>query len=170
MALWTTGSGNFRFIARIKLRIYKLLQQWGKYDKHLKRGSQQHQVFYGQIRWIASAFCNSKKRVFLFRQSFRRLLRKHMFTLRVQKVMICDFRSVWFALRFVVIVLFRDIIDYFASKIFLIFLDLVTCKNKEMSASFPRQKFHWPSRLPPPFFLSVMSCGPGWASALPPVN
>ena len=115
-------------------------------------------------------FAIRKKRVFLFRQSFRRLLRKHMFTLRVQKVMICDFRSVWFALRFVVIVLFRDIIDYFASKIFLIFLDLVTCKNKEMSASFPRQKFHWPSRLPPPFFLSVMSCGPGWASALPPVN
>ena len=42
-------------------------------------------------------FAIRKKRVFLFRQSFRRLLRKHMFTLRVQKVMICDFRSVWFA-------------------------------------------------------------------------
>ena len=110
-----------------------------------------------------------KKRGFLFRQSIGRLLRKHMFTLRVQKG-----HDLWFsirlvcfcALRFVVIVLVRDIIDYFASKIFLIFLDLVTCKNKEMSASFPRQKFHWPSRFPPPFFLSVMSCGPSWASAL----
>ena len=34
---------------------------------------------------------------------------------------------------------------------FLIFLNLVTCKNKAMSASFLRQKFHSPSRFPSPF-------------------
>ena len=37
----------------------------------------------------------------------------------------------------------------FATQIFLIFLILVTCKNKATSASFLRQKIYSPSRFPP---------------------
>ena len=40
-----------------------------------------------------------------------------------------------------------------AQNIFLIFLSLVTWKNKAMSASFRRQKFHSPSRFPSPFSI-----------------
>ena len=41
-----------------------------------------------------------------------------------------------------------------AQNIFLIFLSLVTWKNKAMSASFRRQKFHSPWRFPSPFFFA----------------
>ena len=44
-----------------------------------------------------------------------------------------------------VIILFQAITDLFALKLFLI---LVTCKNKAMSAFFPLQKFHSPSQFP----------------------
>ena len=43
----------------------------------------------------------------------------------------------------------------FASQIFLIFLILVTCKNKAMSASFLQQKIYSPSRFPLQFLNSL---------------
>ena len=43
----------------------------------------------------------------------------------------------------------------FASQIFLIFLILVTCKNKAMSASFLQQKIYSPSRFPLLFLNSL---------------
>ena len=45
----------------------------------------------------------------------------------------------------------------FASQIFMIFLFLVTCKNKATSASFLRQKIHSPSRFPWLFLSSLES-------------
>ena len=45
----------------------------------------------------------------------------------------------------------------FASQTFLIFLILVTCKNKATSASFLRQKIHSPSRFPSLFLSSLES-------------
>ena len=56
-----------------------------------------------------------------------------------------------------VIALFRAIIDQFSSKIFLIFLILVSGKNKAMFASCPRQKFHSSSRFPFLFLSSLES-------------
>ena len=44
-----------------------------------------------------------------------------------------------------------------ASQTFLIFLILVTCKNKATSASFLRQKIHSPSRFPSLFLSSLES-------------
>ena len=76
---------------------------------------------------------------------------------------ICDW---WISIPFVcfcvstfvhVIVLFRAIIDQFASQILLIFLILVTCKNKGMSASFPWQKFHRLSQFTSLFLNSLES-------------
>ena len=87
-------------------------------------------------------------------------LRKHMFTCMSSKghglwFLIGGFQSVLFVSHFkvncVVIVLFWAIIDClikFASHFFLIFLILVTCKNKVMSASFLRQNIHSPLRFP----------------------
>ena len=49
-----------------------------------------------------------------------------------------------------VIALFRTLIDQFSSKLFMIFLILVSCKNKAMSASYLQQKFMSSSR-----FLSL---------------
>ena len=48
-------------------------------------------------------------------------------------------------------------LDKFASQIFLIFLILVTCKNKATSASFLRQKIHSPSRFPSLLLRSLES-------------
>ena len=45
----------------------------------------------------------------------------------------------------------------FASQIFMIFLILVTCKNKATCASFLRQKIHSPSRFPSLFLSSLES-------------
>ena len=76
---------------------------------------------------------------------------------------ICDW---WISIPFVcfcvstfvhVIVLFRAIIDQFASQILLIFLILVTCKNKGISASFPWQKFHKLSQFTSLFLSSLES-------------
>ena len=71
------------------------------------------------------------------------------------------FRSTLFVSAFqgslLVIALFREIVDQFYSKIFLIFLILVSCKNKAMSASCPRQKFHSSSQFPPLFLSSLES-------------
>ena len=86
--------------------------------------------------------------------------------------MVCDLwfvigesRSVLFVscfkVRCFVIVLFRAIIDYrlvnFASQIFIVFLVLVTCKNKAMSASFLRQKIYSPLQFPSLFLSSLES-------------
>ena len=53
--------------------------------------------------------------------------------------------------------LFQAVIDYFSSKLFIIFLILVLCKNKAMSASCPQQKFRLSSRFRSPFFSSLGS-------------
>ena len=45
----------------------------------------------------------------------------------------------------------------FASQIFMIFLILVTCRNKATSASFFRQKIHSPLRFPSLFLSSLES-------------
>ena len=45
----------------------------------------------------------------------------------------------------------------FASQIFMIFLNLVTCQNKATSASFFRQKIHSPFRFPSLFLSSLES-------------
>ena len=77
--------------------------------------------------------------------------------------MIGRFRSVLFLWCFkvdcFVIILFRAIIDLFklASQIFLIFLILVTCKNKATFAFLLRQKIHSPSRFPSLFLNSLES-------------
>ena len=55
------------------------------------------------------------------------------------------------------ITLFREIIDQFSSKIFLIFLILVLCKKKAMPTSCPRQKFHSSSQIPSLFLSSLES-------------
>ena len=71
-----------------------------------------------------------------------------------------EFRFVLFVSRFkvrcFVIVLFRANIQLvkFAMHFFLIFVILVTRKNKAMSASFIRQKIHSPLRFPV-LFLAV---------------
>ena len=86
-----------------------------------------------------------------------RPLRKHMVTWTSSKghglwFVIGGFQFVWFVSMFqsslLVIILFWAII---ASKIFPIFLILVICKNKAISASFPGQKFHSWSGFPLPF-------------------
>ena len=96
-----------------------------------------------------------------------RPLRKHVFTCMSSKspslwFLIAGFQSVLFTLCFkfhcFVIVLFRAIIDYLiASQISLIFLILVTCKNKATSASFLWQKIHSLSQFPLPFLSSLES-------------
>ena len=85
--------------------------------------------------------------------------RKHMFTLTSLKghglwFVIGGFRSVWFiyCVAWLVIVVCGALVG------FLIFLNLVTCENKAMSA-FLRQKFHSPSRFPSPFsVLFLRAC------------
>ena len=62
------------------------------------------------------------------------------------------------------IALFREIIDKFSSKIFLIFLSPVSCKNKAMSASCPLKKVDSSSRFPSLCLsslelFSVLFCG-----------
>ena len=52
---------------------------------------------------------------------------------------------------------FKVRIDQFSLKIFLIFVILVFCKKKAMSASYPRQKFHSSSRFPSLFLSSLKS-------------
>ena len=47
----------------------------------------------------------------------------------------------------------------FVSQIFLIFLILVICNNKAMSASFLRQKIHSPSRFPSLYLSSLSQVG-----------
>ena len=101
---------------------------------------------------------------YLFRQSSQRTSQETHVYLNVFKrswLAICDW---WISVRFVsfcvsrfvhVIVLFRAIIDQFASKIFLIFLIAVFCKNKATFASFSRQNVHTPSRFPPLFLNSL---------------
>ena len=56
-----------------------------------------------------------------------------------------------------VIALFRAIVDQFSSNIFLIFLILVSWKNKAISASCPLQKYHSSSRFPSLFLSSLES-------------
>ena len=56
-----------------------------------------------------------------------------------------------------VIALFRATIDQFSSKLFMIFLILVSCKNKAISASCPQQKFHSSSRFSSLFLSSLGS-------------
>ena len=58
---------------------------------------------------------------------------------------------------------------------FLFFLVLVTCKNKAMSVSFPRQKFHSTSRFPSPFSILFLRAKLGervqtlWFALTPPL-
>ena len=82
-----------------------------------------------------------------------------MFTLTSLKghglwFVIGGFRSIWFiyCVAWLVIVVCGALVG------FLIFLNLVTCENKAMSA-FLRQKFHSPSRFPSPFsVLFLRAC------------
>ena len=71
------------------------------------------------------------------------------------------FRSTLFVSVFqgslLVTALFRAIVDQFSSNIFLIFLILVSWKNKAMSASCPLQKYHSSSRFPSLFLSSLES-------------
>ena len=54
----------------------------------------------------------------------------------------------------------------FASQSFMIFLNLVTCKNKAISVSFLLQKIHSPSRFPSLFLSSRSHSQPSWANTL----
>ena len=54
----------------------------------------------------------------------------------------------------------------FASQSFMIFLILVTCKDKAMSASFLRQKIHSPQQFPSLFLSSQSHSQPSWANML----
>ena len=102
--------------------------------------------------------------LYLFRQSSQWTSQQTHVYLNMFKrswLAICDW---WISVRFVsfcvlrlvhVIVLFRAIIDQFVSKIFLIFLTAVFCKNKATFASFSRQNVHTPSRFPPLFLNSL---------------
>ena len=98
------------------------------------------------------SFCKLRKNFgfFCFVNHLNRPLRKQMFT--------CDWcisiHSAYFGA--LVIALFRAIIEYFSSKILLIFLNLVSCKNKAMSASCSRQTFHSSSRFPKLLYLSSL--------------
>ena len=97
-----------------------------------------------------------------------RPLRKHMSYLHEFKrswLVICDW---WILIHFVCFVfqdsllcdrpvLSNNQLVKFASRFFLIFLILVTCKNKATSASFLRQKIHSPSRFPLLFLSSLES-------------
>ena len=86
---------------------------------------------------------------------------------------ICDW---WISIRFVCFMLQGLLLcDHpvlgnnrlkFASQIFMIFLILVTCKNKATSASFLRQKIHSPSRFPWLFLSSRSHSRPSWVSTL----
>ena len=66
-------------------------------------------------------------------------IRKHMFTcdwcISIHFVCFCVSNSL------LVIALFRALIDLFSSKLFMIFLILIFCKNKAMSAFCLQQKF-----------------------------
>ena len=53
--------------------------------------------------------------------------------------------------------MFQAVIDYFSSMLFMIFLILVFCKNKAMSASCPQQKFHSSTRFRSLFLSSLGS-------------
>ena len=86
---------------------------------------------------------------------------------RVQKVMVL-IRDWWISIRSVCFVFRGSLLCdrpvsgnnrrvKFASQTFLIFLILVTCKNKATSASFLRQKIHSPSRFPSLFLSSLES-------------
>ena len=85
---------------------------------------------------------------------------------RVQKVIICDSCDWWISIRFVCFVFQGSLLCdspvsgnnqlvKFALQIFMIFLILVTWKNKATSASFLKQKIHSPSRFPW-LFLSTL--------------
>ena len=52
------------------------------------------------------------------------------------------------------------------SQIFIVFLILVTCKNKAMSASFLWQKIHSPLQFPSLFLSSQSHSQPSWANML----
>ena len=75
--------------------------------------------------------------------------------------LLLSFRSTLFVSVFrgslLVIALFRAIADQFSSNIFLIFLILVSWKNKAISASWPVQKYHSSSRFPSLFLSSLES-------------
>ena len=92
---------------------------------------------------------------------------------RVHKVMVFNLRLVDFDLFVLFLCLkvrclwsshFRPLSTSLLQRlIFLTFLILVTCKNKAMSASFHRQKFHSPSWFPSPS-SQFCFCWPYWWS------
>ena len=127
----------------------------------IRRHSAPHYSLYRAVRFATLWFFCSVNHL-------RGPLRKHMFTCKSLKghglcFVIGRFRSVLFLWCFKVdcfaIILFRAIIDLFklASQIFLIFLILVTCKNKATFAFLLRQKIHSPSRFPSLFLNSLES-------------
>ena len=94
-------------------------------------------------------------------------IRKHVY-LHEFKRLWCLIRDWWISIRFVCFVFQASLLCdrpvsgnnrrvKLASQTFLIFLILVTCKNKATSASFLRQKIHSPSRFPSLFLSSLES-------------
>ena len=72
--------------------------------------------------------------------------RKQMFIWKSSKVMVCDW---WISIHFVCFYVSLGLLlslgkssTSLLQRFFLIFFIFVTCKNKAMSTSFPRQKFH----------------------------
>ena len=130
--------------------------------QYFRGGLAQSSYYYSEIRCIALCVLPTSKelRLFVFRQSS---YRKHMFTWTSSKghclwFVIGGFRSVLFVSSWFQGSLLCDSpvsgnnrLVKFASQIFLVFLILVTCKNKATSASFLRKKIHSPSRFPSPF-------------------
>ena len=106
--------------------------------------------------------------VFLLRQtSSRTSLESHVYLHEFKKSWFV-IRDWWISIRFVCFVFQGSLLCdrpvsgnnrlvKFASQIFMIFLILVTCKNKATSASFLRQKIHSPSRFPSLFLSSLES-------------
>ena len=103
--------------------------------------------------------------VFLLRQtSSRTSLESHVYLHEFKKSWFV-IRDWWISIRFVCFVFQgsllcdRPVPDNnrpvkFARRIFLIFLVLVSCKNKPTAASFHRQKIRWPSWFPSLFLSS----------------
>ena len=83
--------------------------------------------------------------VFLFRNHLSGPLRKHMFTF--DWCISIHFVSV-FQGPFLVIALFRAIIDYFSSNTFLVFLILVSCNNKALYVPPKKQTLLYSRELP----------------------
>ena len=125
-------------------------------------------TFYSEIRCIAQCALQTSKDfwVFLFHQSSQR-------TSQETHVYLFEFKRSWFVIRdrwirFVCFVfqgsllcdrpvLGNNRLVKFASQIFLIFLILVTCKNKATSASFLQQKIFSSSQFPSLFLNSLES-------------